>query len=263
MEPQMSEFSYGYCLTEELMEGPAHRLLGAPIFPTQRQEGQFGGYDLEIPRNGIPLFLQFKLSDYLTRSNSLEWNLHGQPYYRVFLRRRDKSDQHRLMVEWQAAGHEILYSAPVFHTQDELSARYNDARVVESSAFFRPGDIGFLQDDRQHYVTFAPGARIAFSHSESPKQIKPPTLGLQIFDELSEVLERRRIDYDEAFFRGLIQELSDLSQTAKNPALIRRIVDFDAPIRANPLHQIAIRAARIAWALLDSQLVLLHDQPPY
>ena len=57
MEANFSEFSYGYAITEELAGGKVGRLLGAPIFPSLYNEGQSGGgYDVQLPLQGAPLF---------------------------------------------------------------------------------------------------------------------------------------------------------------------------------------------------------------
>ena len=124
MKPLISEFSYGYAITEEFVRGIRGQLYGAPVFPSLRQEGKFGGYDVELPIRASPLFFQFKLSHFLTRSHSLQWTLHRTPYYRMYLRPRRRSDQHRLLIDWEAQGNQVLYATPVFHTQDELSDAY-------------------------------------------------------------------------------------------------------------------------------------------
>ena len=40
MKPNISEFSYGYALTDELVHSPGSHLVGAPVFPSLYQEGQ-------------------------------------------------------------------------------------------------------------------------------------------------------------------------------------------------------------------------------
>ncbi len=69
MKPEMSEFSYGYALTDELIHWHGTSLTAAPIFPSLYQEGKSGGgYDVMLQRSGIPLFLQFKLADQMVRN---------------------------------------------------------------------------------------------------------------------------------------------------------------------------------------------------
>ena len=76
MEPRFSEFSYGYAVTEELANGVLGALRGHPIFPSLKKEGQVGGgYDVELPLVGAPLYLQFKRSHFLKRVYSEHWEL--------------------------------------------------------------------------------------------------------------------------------------------------------------------------------------------
>lgn len=63
MQPDISEFSYGYALTEEFIFRSGMPLRAAPLFPSLLSEGKTGGgFDVSIPFVGYPLFLQFKLS---------------------------------------------------------------------------------------------------------------------------------------------------------------------------------------------------------
>lgn len=137
MKPMISEFSYGYTLTEELASGILGPIVGAPIFPSLYQEGQpGGGYDLELPREGAPLFLQFKLSHYLKRSNANEWNYFSSAYYRMHLRPPLYSDQHELLIELEQSGNEVYYVAPMFHRAEELNDAYTTRNVFNRSVFF-------------------------------------------------------------------------------------------------------------------------------
>lgn len=62
MKPEMSEFSYGFAFTNELITVPGAYVVGALEVPSLQKEGKpGGGYDVKIPF-GSPLFLQFKLS---------------------------------------------------------------------------------------------------------------------------------------------------------------------------------------------------------
>src|SRR5580704_15864116 len=70
---QFSEFSYGYCLTEDLIVGQGTQLTAAPVFPSLIEEGQPGvGYDVRFDRPGTPLFLQFKLVHQMVRGTANE-----------------------------------------------------------------------------------------------------------------------------------------------------------------------------------------------
>ncbi len=83
MKPNISEFSYGYALTSELVRLFGIKGVGAPVFPSLREEGNLG-YDVQIP--GLPLFLQFKLSDEMVSSTAHQSDLLGVPHLRMHLR---------------------------------------------------------------------------------------------------------------------------------------------------------------------------------
>src|SRR5262245_45681687 len=145
MNPDFSEFSYGYAVTEEMVASLKAVIIGAPIFPSLYEEGKKGGgYDLKIPLAGKPIFLQFKLSDYLKKRSAKE---HQQgklrvPYYRMHLRPLRHSDQHNLLLDLDTSGETVFYIAPEFHLPEELNDHYLRKRVVQNSVAFRPRDIG-------------------------------------------------------------------------------------------------------------------------
>ena len=93
MKPEFSEFSYGFVLTNELVDRFSLRRLGvAPSLPSQYAEGQSGGgYDVKLPT--VPIFLQFKLSDVLKSKSAKESGTLGLPYYRFKIWSKSASDQ--------------------------------------------------------------------------------------------------------------------------------------------------------------------------
>lgn len=103
---QFSEFSYGYCLTEDLIVGQGMPLSAAPIFPSLVEEGKTGiGYDVRFDRPGIPLFLQFKLVHQMIRTtaNEAKKGHFNPPFYRMHLRSRPLSDQHASLLSLEKA----------------------------------------------------------------------------------------------------------------------------------------------------------------
>lgn len=157
MRPNISEFSYGYALTDELIHASDYGIVGVPIFPSLYQEGQAGGgYDAQLNRPGLPLFLQFKLSDCMMRGNCMEVRdgVLPTPCYRLHLRPKRFSEQHELLLDLEGRGHEVYYSAPAFHEPEELNDAYLTRSVKARSIWLRPSAIGPLPDDRDHHVSF-------------------------------------------------------------------------------------------------------------
>jgi hypothetical protein len=159
MNPDISEFSYGYALTDELINWHGTRLTAAPVFPSLYQEGRTGGgYDVMLQRPGLPLFLQFKLSDCMVRKNAQEVKdgIFSTPYYRMHIRPTRHSEQHEMLLDLErtGTGNEAYYSAPAFHRPEELNDAYLRHEVRSRSLWIRPSVIGPLPDDRHHYVAF-------------------------------------------------------------------------------------------------------------
>ncbi|MCX6875456.1 MAG: hypothetical protein NTW21_16865 [Verrucomicrobia bacterium] len=161
MKPDISEFSYGYALTDELINWHGTSLTAAPVFPSLYQEGQSGGgYDLMLQRPGLPLFLQFKLSHCMVRRTAQEVKdgIFQPPFYRMHMRPARHSDQHEMLLDLENAGNEVYYSAPAFHTSDEFNAAYLSHQVRSRSLWIRPSHIGPLPDDDEHHVAFLLGS---------------------------------------------------------------------------------------------------------
>lgn len=168
-----SEFSYGYSVTEELVNRHHATVIGAPKFPSLSDEGKIGGgYDVKIPLSGMPVFLQFKTSNYLEGVTAKEHRSGhlGIPYYRMHLRPTKHSDQHNLLLKLEASGAVVFYIAPEFHHFEELNSFYLSRTVVAHSAAFSPQAIGLL-DDKEHYVVFERGTTFGYLCSEQPVRV--------------------------------------------------------------------------------------------
>lgn len=153
-----SEFSYGFALTNELVVVSQPPIVSAPVFPSLIKEGgKGGGYDVALDRPGKPLFLQFKLSQWIQRRNATEARLGEMdpPLYRMHLRTRKKSQQHALLLDLEAAGlGEVFYCAPAFATVGELNQRYQDGLVEAESRFVTPSSLPPITDDDDHWLSF-------------------------------------------------------------------------------------------------------------
>ena len=161
MKPDISEFSYGYALTDELINWQGTPLTAAPVFPSLYKEGQpGGGYDVMLQCPGVPLFLQFKLSHYMVRGTAKEvqMGLISTPFYRMHIRPTRHSDQHEMLLDLESTGNEVYYSAPEFHTSDELNDAYLSHSVRVRSLWIKPSQIGSLPDSKDHHVAFRSGA---------------------------------------------------------------------------------------------------------
>lgn len=259
MKPEMSEFSYGFAFTNELITSLGGHVIAAPEFPSLQKEGKpGGGYDVKIPF-GSPLFLQFKLSHYLERTNCKEYGLMGGAYYRWHLHALRHSVQHDLLLELESRGNEIYYVAPAFHQTAELNAHYLSKQIVERSVRFRPSDIGVLPDDDEHYVVFN-SRPLAYRCSDDPPLIKAQLMG----DLLSAPQDQRvPCDLNEAGIHQIGQTIVDALRESRtrrslvghksvNPDEVARAIDDQPTLRT---------LAFVSRTVLDSELLIVRKEP--
>ena len=173
----LSEFSYGYALTESLSQSAPAPLRAAPYFPSllvERKKG--GGYDLKPSFSGALLYVQFKLSDLMQRRNAMESKrgLFKPPFFRMPLRASAKSDQHAMLIELEASGEHVFYATPKFNTAKELDRAYlsHTDGVVRESCFFSPLRIGALPDQKAHHVSFTHNNPVAYFCSNDPRELE-------------------------------------------------------------------------------------------
>jgi hypothetical protein len=178
MDSYISEFSYGYALTSEVIARFSLKPVGAPVFPTQSAEGKTGGgWDVKLP--GVPVYLQFKRAARMIRRSAGEAHLFKNlPFFRMYLHRRDQSDQHQLLLDLESKGNIVAYAAPGFSEGDELNEAYCADLVAERSIFVRPGTIGPLPDDSRHWIAFQTTPPVAFrcSQPEAVEFVLPDAL---------------------------------------------------------------------------------------
>jgi hypothetical protein len=157
--PEISEFSYGFALTNELVGWL--ELFAAPIFPSLLEEGKAGGgYDVKLDSPGAPLYLQFKRSECMTRRSAREYrSIRDQggrlrvPFYRFPITEAVKSDQHELLLALDTLPNHVFYAAPRFHQLSEINDAWRASAVASRSVFVSPSEIGSV-DDARHTVAF-------------------------------------------------------------------------------------------------------------
>ena len=262
MKSNFSEFSYGYAVTEELVASLKALMVGAPVFPSLRMEGECGGgYDVKLPLRGKAIFLQFKLSDYLVRTNSKE-SRDGTlpvPYYRMHLRPTRYSDQHDLLMTLELKGESVFYLGPEFHTQCQFDELYLQKNLVSRSAAFSPCDIGKLPDDGDHYLAFQQGARIGLLCSEAPRFVRRDSLaeGFGAFLRRREV-PTRGLGHDG--LRSMLDRmLAVLMRSEGDRELIGYKLNFDRMREADSDESLLATVAHLTRVYFDAALVLIPE----
>jgi len=258
MNPDISEFSYGYALTDELIHWHGTPLTAAPVFPSLYQEGQAGGgYDVMLKRPGLPLFLQFKLAHCMVRANAQEAKagIFATPFYRMHIRPARHSEQHEMLLDLENAGNDVYYSAPAFHKPEELNDAYLLHKVRLRSLWLRPSVIGPLPDDGYHHVAF----HIPGTHHFCSKPRPLDAMGdFEEFTRWTAGSYRQRSEI--ALSKDALHELAG---TIAEIATKRRDISFDSKRlsrseleKRHPLDQIAF----YAHVFLDCHLFIVGEK---
>ncbi|MEW9901944.1 hypothetical protein [Pseudomonas putida] len=254
MKPEMSEFSYGFAFTNELIHAPGSHVVAAPEFPSLQKEGKpGGGYDVKIPF-GSPLFLQFKLSHFMARTNSKEYSLMGGAYYRWHLHALKHSAQHDLLLDLEVRGNEVYYVAPAFHQTAELNTHYLSKAIVERSAGFRPRDIGKL-DDEEHYVVFD-GSPLAYRCSDDPRSVRFQMMSHWLGAQQGQRDSRALSDAEVHAIGDTIVDVLRQSRTRRK-LVGHKSIDPDDVARAIDNEPTLRTLAFVSRTVLDSELLIV------
>lgn len=256
MRPDISEFSYGYAITDELINWQGTALYAAPVFPSLWDEGHLG-YDVGLDRhNGIPLFIQFKLSDCMVRANAYEYQYGplSLPYYRMHIRPAMHSAQHEMLLALEEdTGAEVTYCAPAFHTSEELNSAYLNHNVCSQSVWIAPSWIGPLPDNYSHYVAFQlNGPRIFYS---DPKPIDHSASFRQFGERLN--LKHRQLSdtaLSEDSLRQMAESLAHIAKKRKDISVEEKARTERVLVDRPPIQQVAYYAG----VYLDCQFFTLH-----
>jgi hypothetical protein len=255
VRPTISEFSYGFAITSELIQAPG-TLTAAPVFPSLIEEGQpGGGWDVRLDRPGIPLFLQFKLCDYMTRRSCREARdgSFNVPCYRMHLRSARVSRQHEMLLDLELSGQEVYYSAPMFHEPEELNAAFLASAVRVRSVWIRPSEIGPLPDERDHHVSFEPGS--PWTLFSEPVRLKTKRDFKEVTDSLRrQVQERGRTSLTRESLEQLAEEITAIADKRREIHVRQKGVTREVARMAAPLQRVAYYAS----VFLESQLFVIH-----
>ena len=206
---------------------------------------------MRLDRPGVPLFLQFKLCDQMTRRNCREAREAGfnVPCYRMHLRSARSSRQHEMLLDLEATGQEVYYCAPMFQKPEELNDAFLQRSVRARSIWIRPTDIGPLPDDGDHHVSFEPGS--PWTRFSKPRPIEAKrefeVVAKQLMNRLD---ERGRTDLSKEHLEGLADGIASIADKRRDISQRQLDLSKEAARPAAPLQRVAYYAS----IFLESQL---------
>jgi hypothetical protein len=292
MRPDISEFSYGYALTEELVSAHQSAITAAPIFPSLIAEGKEGaGWDMRLELLGIPAFLQFKVGHPVMRRTATEFTSNkfsvpvpppkkNQPLcYRFYLRASKHSSQHASLVGLEAQ-HLVYYVAPAFHKPAQLDQAYLDKTVAQDSFWLRPSAVT-LPDSREHHVSYLTPAGPYCFCSSYPTALEIDGSFEGFLRRAREHLANRRPVQLDDLLTDVSEQISALAserESSVNPREVRRPNDTGLQLgymvpevakrnetleieltlnRAREELSLKARAAYLARTFLDAELLII------
>ena len=157
--PDFSELSFGFAFLREFER--RHTLGGtfpsAPDFISQNDEAK-KGYDVSVLQGSTPVFFQFKRSFVIKSPLASEiscGDFNSPVLYRMYLRRKNKYQQHRALQKLEADGNAALYVTSQIETHDDLTQAYTAGTVVEkAAALFAPSEINLPDLSKEHWLCF-------------------------------------------------------------------------------------------------------------
>lgn len=206
----ISEFTFGFAFLYEQTNRYFGGLTAVPILPSLQQEAGMG-WDAHLPVNGVPNYYQFKLSDYLVRSNArfIADGTYDAPYYRFSLHRRNYNQQHNRLRELSANFPETYYVAPEMNDVDGFNQAFINAQIFAGSRIIPVIECSDIDDGDQHYITYQPGNPQWIEHSE-PKVHERSFTGKDI-NQLFAAQRQKMARIDEDFAKAIFQAQTDLT----------------------------------------------------
>lgn len=169
----ISEFTFGFAFLYEQTQQHWEDLVAFPILPSLQQEADVG-WDAHLPTNGTDYYYQFKMSEYLLRSNAkyIADGTYHSPYYRIAFHRRNANRQHRRLREHSRTNPETFYIVPEVHDLDAFNAAFMDQQIGGSSRIIPLNECDDIDDGDQHYITYQPNDPTWIQHSEKKRHEK-------------------------------------------------------------------------------------------
>jgi hypothetical protein len=239
-------------------------LRAAPILPSLQQEANLG-WDANLPLEAADFYYQFKLSDYLTRSNAkyISDGTYPGPYYRISLHKRDSNQQHKRLREHCSTKPDTYYVAPEFTTAADFNESFLSKAITENSRLIKVADCDDIADSEQHYFTFITGDSGWKQHSE-PKRHEHSRSGKDLealYNESRAHWKELTPKFAEDLFEQTVAivERQLTKEGSRTPELTRTILE--RPPQQNRVGYL-LRTAEILSIYSGTTLVLVGEPPP-
>jgi hypothetical protein len=223
----ISEFTFGFAFLYEQTNRHFAGLTAVPILPSLQQEAG-EGWDARLPISGVPNYYQFKLSDYLHRSNAkyIADGTYNAPYFRFSFHRKNNNEQHRRLRELSQTSPQTYYVAPEVDDVNIFNQAFLNAEIFEGSRIIPVSECQDFHDGEQHHITYQSGNTDWIEHSEPTKHESSFT-GKEItklYESQKQVMEPVNLEFAENLFekqRVLTSKVLEKDRRFSEPDKIR------------------------------------------
>jgi hypothetical protein len=242
--PGFSERTFEFCFNSEYCQLNAALLATYPNIPSQRMEKDLG-YDVEFEiNNGTftrSLFLQHKISSFAEKRAGLNaqfYAAHDGPYFRFPV----DNDQHNTLCELSRTRGNAFYCAPRFCLRRELETHYRATSIGANSILLDPVDVGDIDDDNRHNITYNPSGETPTLHSEPIHFRRSFSGGKEDAPEL------RRVTINSEYIRQLSDELLHRAQRSRFAKFLTPTIQRDRPVKQAQI--LLAHVFQVSWLLL-------------
>lgn len=194
LHERLSEFSYGYGVTREverLLEGLGVHTV--PFLPSLIQENEVA-FDVGFNGRGVPLLLQFKLGQSLTRfvrsDASHPTPVLQRPFFRFSIDTAEIDGQYETLLKAQMDGAEVYYVAPRFADWPHYVHFFEEDAVLEHSVMVTPREIRDAlvakgSTDGRHRIVYDRTAVHVCSKPRQIRDVRPDMVADSILNRVS------------------------------------------------------------------------------
>jgi hypothetical protein len=150
MKAEFSAFSYSVAVLDEVSSTlglDLATLLFLPSLGSAPAEGIF-------PALGWPVFLHFRLAEYMLTPRATGWAEHEERFFRLAIPPQSSSERHDLLRRLSEVEPEVYYVAPAFYRQREFARALAAGQVLENSRFIPVKSLPNAVQSRTLYVTY-------------------------------------------------------------------------------------------------------------
>jgi hypothetical protein len=167
MRPSFSELQYSYSVTKEIEDRILPISLGVPYFPSLREEYR-KGYDILFNTTVAPIYLQYKVAEFMQTRKANHWHIFNDKYYKFDIYHPSKSPQHNLLKELSKTNDHVYYCSSAIFKYDDFTRYHLSKQIYRNSVFINFNQLPIITD--KHTIIFNKSRTKGYFCSE-PKEI--------------------------------------------------------------------------------------------